>query len=165
MFLKDCKGFAYIDFIIGVVIMGIAVVPVIIIILSLRIDNNQVLLQSRAVTYANSIMHHIRAHRFDEAFDSPWTIPASLGSESGDSDDVDDYKNANWPGIISGFPDFSVSTNIYYVDAASDWLIKAQWAGVDSITNYKKIDIIISHPNLSTPVSLSSLVTPLGFFP
>jgi hypothetical protein len=104
-------------------------------------------------------MQSIRAHRFDEASEFPWTLPVSLGSEGGDSDDVDDYIGANWSAIISGFSDFSVSTNVYYVDVTTNWLDNA---GV--ITNYKKIDVIVNHPNMSSPVGLSSLVTPIGFY-
>ncbi|MEE9190211.1 MAG: hypothetical protein V3U16_05530 [Candidatus Neomarinimicrobiota bacterium] len=162
MFLKNSKGFAFIDFILGVVILGIAVVPVISILLNLRFDNNQVWLQSRAVTYANSIMHQIRAHRFDEATEAPWTLPGSLGSESSDGDDVDDFIGANWSGI-TGFSDFSVSTDIYYVNPISPtYNILDPYYVLP--TNYKKIDIIVNHPNLNIPVGISSLVTPLGFY-
>ena len=161
MFLKNSKGFAYIDFIIGIIIIGIAVVPVISILLTLRFDNNQVLLQSRANTYANSIMHNIRAHRFDEATEAPWTAPGSLGFD-GNYNDVDDFIGADWSGI-TGFSDFSVLTNVYYVDAGTptyDWLNDAS-----VITNFKKIDVEVNHPNMNSSVGLSSLVTTFGFLP
>jgi Tfp pilus assembly protein PilV len=145
MFLKDSKGFAYIDFIIGVVILGIAVVPVISILSNLRMNNNQVLFQSRAVTYTNSIMQHIRARPFDNV------------------SDFNGFNNTDWSGI-QGFSaffdyDYSVTTSVYYVDPAINWLTVSV-----TPTNFKRIFISVDHANMNVPIEASSIVSNVGFY-
>jgi Tfp pilus assembly protein PilV len=159
MFLKDSRGFAFIDFIIGIVIIGIAVLPIIGIISAVSTDNNQVLLHSRGNTYANSIMNHIRANSFDE--NSAWPWSASLGSDGGDSDDIDDYIAADWSSIIPGFSDFSAAASVNYIDPS----ISLNWiTPVAYITNYKLIVVTVSHTNMNVPITYSSIMTPIGWY-
>jgi Tfp pilus assembly protein PilV len=155
MFLKDSRGFAFIDFIIGIVIIGIAVLPIIGIITAVGTDSNQVLLHSRGNTYANGIMNHIRAHSFDENWSPPWS--SSLGSDGGDSDDIDDFIAADWSIILPGFSDYSAAASVNYVDVSVSWITPVAY-----ITNYKLIVVTVSHTNMNVPITLSSIMAPIG---
>jgi Tfp pilus assembly protein PilV len=154
--LKNNHGFAYIDLIIGMVIIAIAVLPILLMITNMTNQHTQTLLLARGTTFSNSVMQQIRSARFDELDNPPWS---ALGSDFGDRDDIDDYiDNADWS-AITGFSDFNVAVSVYYIDPSSSWTDP-----VGGWTNYKIIIVTVSHQNLNTSLTLSSIMTPFGYF-
>ena len=119
-------------------------------------QHTQTLLLARGTTFSNSVMQQIRSARFDELDNPPWS---ALGSDSGDRDDIDDYiGSVDWS-AITGFSDFNVAVSVYYIDPSSSWT-----APVGGWTNYKIIVVTVSHQNLNTYLTLSSIMTPFGYF-
>ena len=154
---KNNHGFAYIDLIIGMVIIAIAVLPILLMITNMTNQHTQTLLLARGTTFSNSVMQQIRSARFDELDDPPWS---TLGSDSGTSDlnDIDDY-NDNAIAAITGFLDFNVAVSVYYIDPIFSWT-----APVGGPTDYKIIVVTVSHQNLNISLTLSSIMTPFGYF-
>jgi len=154
---KNNHGFAYIDLIIGMAIIAIAVLPILLMITNMTNQHTQTLLLARGTTFSNSVMQHIRSARFDELDNPPWS---ALGSDSGDRDDIDDYiGSVDWS-AITGFSDFNVAVSVYYIDPSTgDWITPA-----GGLTDYKIIIVTVSHQNLNTSLTLSSIMTPFGYF-
>jgi hypothetical protein len=159
---KKNHGFAYIDFIFGIVIISIALFPALLMTSNATIQHKQTLLTSRGTTFCNSVMQQIRSARFDDLA-GPWPNWSTvLGHDSGDRDDIDDYtNNADWS-LITGFSDFTVVINVYYINPS---LIPSSWiANAGVVTDYKRIVVIVSHQELKSPLTLSSIMTPFGYF-
>jgi len=108
-------------------------------------------------------MDEIKSKRFDEnIFPAAVTPPGSLGLDSGEAhtsrgkcDDVDDFNNLtqsppkNIDGsLISGFESFTRSVRVEYaVLNASN-----RWVSSSSATNYKRIVVTVSHPEIANVV-------------
>lgn len=97
------SGFTLIDTIVGIMIISI-VLPVILIVMgdiNIKSITNETM--GKGIAFANSVIHYIIAHSFDENYNTtgaPWTYP--LGQDSGDFDDIDDFIRADWS-IIPGY--------------------------------------------------------------
>ena len=156
---KNQSGFTLIDTIIGIVIMGIVLTGVILMVLDLSVKSVRNETMAKGTAYANSVMNYIRAHRFDENYNTlgmPWTYP--LGQDVGDSDDIDDFIGADWS-IIPGFTDvgYQATSNVFYVDHLVNLLDSCPYT-----TNYKRIIVTVSHDGLPSPIVLTSIMTAHG---
>ncbi len=153
------SGFTLIDTIIGIVIIG-AVLPVILIAMrDMNINSITSETTEKGTAFANSVMHYIIAHRFDENYNTtgaPWTYP--LGQEGGDSDDIDDFIGADWS-INPGFVDmgYQAISNVFYIDSSVELMTISNYA-----TNFKRIVVTVNHANLSNPIILTTIITPHG---
>ncbi len=115
---KNQSGFTLIDTIIGIVIVSFVLTGILFVVIDLNVKSVRNETTAKGTTYANSVMNYIRAHRFDENYNTsgrPWTYP--LGSNGGDRDDIDDFIGANW-NIIPGYTDagYQATSNVFYVD-------------------------------------------------
>ena len=151
------SGFSIIDMIMGISIIAIAIVGI------MKAQENYTRMSSqaeiglRAISLANTVMNTIRMHAYDENDTSPWSTTIGANTDTGESslsdyDDIDDYAGASWDFSSVGYISFTVETRVFYINLATSW--------VDSVgptTNFKRIIVSISHPDLDDPVILSSL--------
>ena len=158
---KNQSGFTLIDTIIGIVIISFVLTGILFVVIDLNVKSIRNEIVAKGTVYANSVMHYIRAHRFDENYTTggqgdPWTYP--LGQDSGDYDDIDDFNGADWS-IIPGFTDvgYQASSNVVYVD-----ILVSLMDGCNYATNYKRIIVTVSHGDLPNPIVLTSIMTPHG---
>ena len=156
---KNQSGFTLIDTIIGTVIISFVLTGVLFVIINLNVKSVRNETMAKGTVYANSVMHYIRAHRFDENYNTsgePWTYP--LGQDSGDYDDIDDFIGADWS-IIPGYTDvgYQASSNVVYVD-----ILVSLMDGCNYATNYKRIIVTVNHSKLPNPILLTSIMTPHG---
>ena len=156
---KNQSGFTLIDTIIGIVIVSFVLTGVLFVIMDLNVKSirNETLVKGAA--YGNSVMNYIRAHRFDENYNTsgrPWTYP--LGQDGGDYDDIDDFIGADWS-TIPGYAEvgYQATSNVFYVDQFVDLLTNCGYW-----TNYKRITVTVSHADLPNPIVLTSIMTPHG---
>ena len=157
---KNQSGFTLIDTIIGIVIIGFVLTGILFVVIDLNVKSVRNEIIAKGTVYANSVMHYIRAHRFDENYNTlgePWTLPIVLGQDSGDYDDIDDFIGADWS-IIPGFTDvgYQATSNVFYVDVAS------LLYNYGAVTNYKLITVTVNHSALPNPIVLCSIMTPHG---
>ena len=101
-----------------------------------------------ATDLAREMMDTILSKRFDEnqpvVLADPgtiWTPVANLGSDGGDSDDVDDFITSAVP--ISGLPGYTRSVEVVYGSSPF-----ATVSG--SPTNYKRITVNVTGPTIGT---------------
>jgi len=156
---KNQSGFTLIDTIIGIVIISFVLTGVLFVIIDLNVKSirNETLV--KGTSYGNSVMNYIRAHRFDENYNTtgaPWTYP--LGQDLGDYDDIDDFIGADWS-VIPGYADvgYQAISNVFYVDHIVNLLDACGY-----VTNYKRINVTINHEDLHNPIILTSIMTPHG---
>ncbi len=152
---KNQAGFSIPDMLVGLSIVAVAIVGVLYAQRSYVRQADVIEIRSRATTLANSVMSTIRMHRYDENTDEPWS--ATLGANSGetstaDYDDVDDYAAASWNFSALGYPNFTVSTRVFYVDIQNSWL-----DSVGGPTSYKRIIVSVDHDVLDRPLVISTL--------
>ncbi len=152
-------GFTLIDTIIGIVIVSFVLTGILFVVIDLNVKSVRNETIAKGTAYANSVMHYIRAHKFDENYaDSgqPWTFP--LGQDGGDHDDIDDFIGADWS-IIPGYAGdgYQAVSNVFYVDATTSWLTNCGYA-----TDYKRIIVTVNHADLPNPLVLTSIMTPHG---
>ncbi len=156
---KNQSGFTLIDTIIGIVIISFVLTGILFVIIDLNVKSVRNETIAKGTAYANSVMNYIRAHRFDENYNTsgmPWTYP--LGQDSGDYDDIDDYIGADWS-IIPGYADvgYQATSNVFYVDHLVNLLDACVYA-----THYKRIIVTVSHENLPNTIVLTSIMTAHG---
>ena len=156
---KNQSGFTLIDTIIGIVIISFVLTGILFVIMDLNVKSVRNETLAKGTAYANSVMQYIRAHRFDENYNTtgrPWTYP--LGSNSGDSDDIDDFIGADWS-IIPGYADvgYQATSNVFYVDHLVNLLNPCLYA-----TDYKRIIVTVNHADLPNQIVLTSIMTPHG---
>ncbi len=158
---QNQSGFTLIDTIIGIVIISFVLTGILFVVIDLNVKSIRNEIVAKGTVYANSVMHYIRAHRFDENYTTgglgdPWTYP--LGQDSGDYDDIDDFIGADWS-IIPGYTNvgYQASSNVVYVD-----ILVSLMDGCNYATNYKRITVTVNHSDLPNPILLTSIMTPHG---
>lgn len=156
--LNSCKnkGFSLTDLILGMMIISVAIVGILYAQNSYITRAGEVELGVRGVTLANAVMHTIRMHNYDEQSVSPWS--STLGTETGESsmslfDDVDDYNGASWSPGSMGYPGFTITTSVIYVDVSSSWI-----TSVTGPTEYKRIIVQVDHSGLDETIEMTSLI-------
>ena len=145
------KGVTLIEIIISIIVFAIIIIPLMNVFATVSRDTASGIFINRASTLANSYVELVLTRSFDEETASPFTDPVNLGPDSGESavtdyDDVDDFKGYTF--TDSDYPNLSGAIDVYYVtdpDASGNW---------DSVslssTDYKRIDVTVTHPNLGT---------------
>ncbi len=109
-------------------------------------------------TLSMDIMNEIRSKRYDEYYTQNWST--ILGPESGETsplnfDDVDDFNGwSEAAGSISGYPEYSRSVTVTYVDTAGQFL-----NNVTGPEDYKLVVINVGHLTLSDLID-SLVITP-----
>ena len=156
---KNQSGFTLIDTIVGIVIISFILTGVLFVIIDLNVRSIRNETYVKGTTYANSAMNYIRAHRFDENYNTsgwPWTYP--LGQDGGDYDDIDDFIGIDWS-IIPGYTDvgYQATSNVFYVDHLVNLLDDCGY-----MTDYKRIVITVTHDELPNPIILTSIMTAHG---
>ena len=145
------KGITLIEIIISIIVFAVIIIHLMNVFATVSRDTASGIFINRASTLANSYVELVLTRSFDENASSPFADPADLGPDSGESavtdyDDVDDFKGYVF--TDSDYPDLSGEIDVYYItdpDLTGDW---------DSIalssTNYKRIDVTVTHPQLGT---------------
>ncbi len=150
------SGFSIMDMIMGLSILAIAIVGIQIAQNNYINMSNQVEISLRGTSLGNSVMNIIRMHPYDENTLPPWST--TLGQDSGestlvDNDDIDDYAGASWDFSADGFPGYTVSSRVFYINHYSSWL-----DSVGTGTSFKRIIVSVDHPQLESPLVFSSLM-------
>ncbi|MDD5613942.1 MAG: prepilin-type N-terminal cleavage/methylation domain-containing protein [Candidatus Omnitrophica bacterium] len=156
------KGLTLVEIIISIVVFAIIIVPLVNIFSTVSKDTDSGIYINRASTMAASYMELILSRSFDEEAAGPFTDPAALGPDTGESsvsdyDDVDDFNGHSF--TDSDYPSLTANVAVYYVqnpDTAGSWDSPSAAA-----TNYKRIDITVNHPQLGT-VSVAGGVSYAG---
>ena len=156
---KNQSGFTLIDTIIGIVIISFVLTGVLFVIIDLNVKSVRNETIAKGTAYANSVMNYMRAHRYDENYNTigmPWTYP--LGQDGGDTDDVDDFIGADWS-IIPGYADagYQATSNVFYVDHLTNLLDAVAYP-----THFKRIIVTVNHQDLPNAIVLTSLMTAHG---
>lgn len=153
------SGFTLIDTIVGIMVMSFVLPVILMVMKDINIKNITNETMEKGTAFANSVMHNIIAHRFDENYNTtgaPWTYP--LGQDSGDFDDIDDFIGADWS-IIPEYVNmgYQAISNVFYIDTTVDLMTSTNYP-----TNFKRIVVTVNHANLSNPIILTTLITPHG---
>jgi hypothetical protein len=122
-------------------------------------ESTQAELISTANALGRSLLDEIVSKGYDERSSSPWSNP--LGPDAGeasrsDYDDVDDFDGFN-ENPVSGFPGFSRSALVYYIDPDNSNLDTAQPDSSNTL-DYKRIDVTVYH-ELVGNVKFSTVVS------
>ena len=156
---KNQSGFTLIDTIIGIVIVSFVLTGILFVIIDLNVKSLRNETIAKGTAYSNSVMNYIRAHRFDENYNTsgmPWTYP--LGQDGGDYDDIDDFIGADWS-VIPGYADvgYQAASNVFYIDHLVNLLDACVYA-----THYKRIIVTVNHADLPNAIVLTSIMTAHG---
>lgn len=158
------SGFTLMDIVIGVTFLSFAFLATLRITNDLQYKLDQRDLQVRAVSIANSMMSIIRSVNFDENWpSSTHTAASALGMDASlVYDDLDDFVltpnvPANFGTTANGF---GITVSVYYVDPTTTPPNLTVALTGSNFSNYKRIDITITHTELPSPVGLSAIVTP-----
>lgn len=147
-----------------IVLIGLAVPPLLMMFSDITQRSSQAELISTANSLARSLLEEITSKNYDERSYSPWSNP--LGPESGETrntyDDIDDFDGLNET-TIPGFPGFSRSSVVYYVDpdsSATEPPYHLDLAQPDSSNtlDYKRVDVTVKN-NLIGSVKVSTVVS------
>jgi len=116
-----------------------------------------------AMALAQSIIEEASAKAFDEEVTGTpppnlpdgFTQPSELGPEAGESypnfDDVDDYDGLSVQDTTSVGATYTITASAYYVE------VSAPDSAVSYPTFFKRLDVTVSSPFLSRPITLSHL--------
>lgn len=171
--MRFSKAFTLIELIIMILIGGMAIPPLVALMIYINKQSAQVTPFVRPNTFAVELMEEIKGKKWDEAWvggpleDAAKTPPSLLGPESGETkrslyDDIDDY-NAIQNAVITDvngtpladYAGYLVSVNVYYVPGLSnstpDFITKD--LRNPPVSNAKRIDIIITKGSLKSEVS------------
>jgi len=164
--IRSQAGFSLMDLVIGITFLSFAFLATMRIAndLQQKLDNRD--LQIRATSLANSMMSIVRSVDFDENTATPWTIANNLGMDaSGLYDDVDDFIFN--PAVPANFGlagvGYTIIVAVIYVDpTTSPPNMTIPLTGTNS-SNFKRVTVSITHPDLSIPIQLSAIITPNVF--
>lgn len=147
------KGLTLIELILSIVVFAVMIVFLMGTFATIGRDTAVGIYLNKAHTLACSYMELVLTKSFDENENPPWTAPSRLGPDPGERDvdrydDVDDF-NGYSSTDIPGYPGFRVDIEVYYVYEGASQPDEFNWnTRVDYTTNYKRIDIKVSHPQL-----------------
>ncbi len=172
------SAFTLIELILVIVIAGIALPPLVALLVRTMIDSSKVMPFVRPNTLAIELMEEIKGKRWDEKWiggpldDAKKTPPASLGKDAGettraDFDDMDDYKSIDpvpkdvQGNVLSQYAGYTVAVSVYYVKGIGNTLplnsgtfnFTAAETGNPPTSNHKRIDVAISKGSEITRVS------------
>ena len=143
------RSLTLIELIAIIVVIGLTIPPILNALNNATIKVAQAEFTTTTAIVGRDLLEEIISKRFDEVDEAPWTPSDEFGTgrvdeadetsrdEYDDVDDFDDLVETN----ISGFPGFSRSTSVYYVDPDGSDLDTEQAAA----TNYKRVDVTVTH--------------------
>jgi prepilin-type N-terminal cleavage/methylation domain-containing protein len=113
-------------------------------------------LRTKQSVILNSLENQIRARRFDENLNEPWS--STLGKEAGESsisqfDDVDDFHLYSETSV-SEDPGFGFDISVYYTSTQLKFRSSSS-----NQTNYKSIVVEVSHLSISSLID-TLIITP-----
>ncbi|MFH1904929.1 MAG: prepilin-type N-terminal cleavage/methylation domain-containing protein [bacterium] len=136
------RGMTLIEIIIVIVVLSIAMLPLLIMFSNVVAKSAEGQFVPTATLLGQDLIEEIESKRYDENTDPPWTV--TLGPEEAtrdDYDDVDDFKGYS-EDPISGYPNYSSSVDVYYVEPGD---LNTEVTGP---TDFKKIIVTISHTQI-----------------
>ena len=155
---RNQTGFAMIDVVIGTVILAFVLTGLLFVVGDLNFKSVRNETIEKATAFANTVMHNIRVHRFDENYNvtgSPWTYP--LGQDGGDYDDIDDFIGADWSGIPGyNSTGYQATSIVHYVDPPNMLNVCTY------PTDFKRIIVSVNHTDLPNPIILTTIMSPHG---
>ena len=166
------KGFSLIEIIMIIVVVSIAIPALLILIGGEAGRGVEPELRITATNVAQQLMDEIMTKCWDEdvvnpvsgACTDPMTTYSDLGSDSGDTDDIDDYASGV-PAVTVGGISYSRSVQACYVPDSNlntpcDSLGSGNTLGANG-TNYKRIAVTVTAPSTSwgSSVVLTTVMT------
>ena len=152
------RGFTIIELVIVIVVLGIAIPPLLYTISDTLTKNVKVRTIQTASVLGRGLMEEILSKRYDVNASSPWSNPLgpAVGETRATYNDVDDFDGFT-ENPISGFPGYSSSVTVYYVDPDTTGLNTAEPDSSNTL-DYKRIDVVIAHP-LAGSLKFSTIVS------
>ena len=153
MHLKN-NGFTLIELVLSIVIISIALTGTILAFITISRSSGDPMIQQQAINISKSYLEEIMAKAF------PAVVPCASPPVGGRAffNDICDYNNLNETGArdqnnqaISGLESYSIQVN---VDTSS-----ASLGGLTAGNEVVRIDVAVSHPQLSSAMVLSGYRT------
>ena len=164
------RGVTLIELVVIIVLIGVMVPPLLMMFSDITKMSAQAELISTANALARSLLEEIISKNYDEkayvsgCTSNCWSNP--LGPDSGEAratyDDVDDFDGLNETSI-SGFPGFSRSATVYYVNpdltaAEPPYHLDIVQPDSSNTLDYKRIDVTVSH-SLVGSMKISTVIS------
>ena len=153
---KNSKGFTLIEVLVSLILTSLAFTVFLQALNAGKSVRQKSELRTKQSVILNSLENQIRARRYDENLNEPWSN--TLGKETGESfisqfDDVDDFHLYS-ESSISDAPGFGFDISVYYTSTQSKFRSSSS-----SQTNYKSIVVRVSHLSMSSLID-TLIITP-----
>ena len=153
---KNSKGFTLIEVLVSLILTSLAFTVFLQALNAGKSVRQKSELRTKQSVILNSLENQIRARRFDENLNEPWSI--TLGKETGEFsisqfDDVDDFHLYS-ESSLSDDPGFGFDISVYYTSTQSNFRSSSS-----SQTNYKSIVVRVYHLSM-TPLIDTMIITP-----
>lgn len=141
------QGLTLIEMVVVIIILSIAMLPILTMFGNVLNKAAESQIIPVATLLGQDLLEEIEARRYDEHIEPPWTAKKDLGEDDGeDSSDKDTFDDADdfidWEeDPISGYPGYSSSVEVYYVEP--DDLNTEAAIGPTGKTDFKKIIVKI----------------------
>ena len=154
--LKNSRGFTLIEVLVSLILTSLAFTVFLQALNAGKSVRQKSELRTKQSVILNSLENQIRARRYDENLNEPWS--STLGKETGESfisqfDDVDDFHLYS-ESSISDAPGFGFDISVYYTSTQSKFRFSSS-----SQTNYKSIVVRVSHLSMSSLID-TLIITP-----
>lgn len=166
-------GFTFVEIILAILLLAIVVPPLLNLFANITMAGVQSDVIPQAASLAVELMEEIKSRQFDELTqkDGNGNWSTTLGTDAGESaankatfDDVDDF-NGWTQNFGSGLAQYTATVTVAYV-ASNDLntaLVIPQNVPSNWTPSYKRIVVSVSHPTLSAPIKISTVVTEVQF--
>ena len=153
---KNSKGFTLIEVLVSLILTSLAFTVFLQALNAGKSVRQKSELRTKQSVILNSLENQIRARRYDENLNEPWSN--TLGKETGESfisqfDDVDDFHLYSESSIIDA-PGFGFDISVYYTSTQSKFRSSSS-----SQTNYKSIVVRVSHLSMTSLID-TLIITP-----
>ena len=154
--LKNSRGFTLIEVLVSLILTSLAFTVFLQALNAGKSVRQKSELRTKQSVILNSLENQIRARRYDENLNEPWS--STLGKETGESfisqfDDVDDFHLYS-ESSISDAPGFGFDISVYYASTQSKFR-----PSNSNQTNFKGIVVRVSHLSIS-PLIDTLIITP-----
>ena len=153
---KSSKGFTLVEVLVSLILTSLAFTIFLQALNTGKSVRQKSELRTKQSVILNSLENQIRARRFDENLNEPWS--STLGKETGVSsisqfDDVDDFHLYS-ESSLSDDPGFGFDISVYYTSTQSKFRSSSS-----SQTNYKSIVVRVSHLSMTSLID-TMIITP-----
>ena len=153
---KNSKGFTLIEVLVSLILTSLAFTVFLQALNAGKSVRQKSELRTKQSVILNSLENQIRARRYDENLNEPWS--STLGKEIGESsisqfDDVDDFHLYS-ESSLSDDPGFGFDISVYYTSTQSKFR-----PSNSNQTNFKGIVVRVSHLSIS-PLIDTLIITP-----